>query len=259
MLTHTTSTALFGMLMLLLLCLHYFIFPLHEFIFIFPVLGYFVLVAWGSSQINSNYHLTVLCQSKDVTSKHIALSFDDGPHETVTPLVLDWLKKHEISATFFCIGKNIEGKEALLQRMHSEGHVIANHSYSHSYFFDFFGSSKIKNELSRTNELVEKLLGSKPALFRPPYGVTTPSIAQAVEQLKLTCIGWNVRSMDGVSKNQEKIIERVCAQIQPGAILLFHDTYEQVIPVLDATFQHCRANGFKIVSLEKLVKIKPYV
>jgi peptidoglycan/xylan/chitin deacetylase (PgdA/CDA1 family) len=101
MLTHKTTTALFGMLMLLMLCLNHFIFPLPEFIFILPVLGYFALVAWGSSQINSNYHLDVFCQSKDISNKHIALSFDDGPNETVTPLVLDWLKKHEISATFF--------------------------------------------------------------------------------------------------------------------------------------------------------------
>lgn len=259
MLTHKTNTALFGMLMLLLLCLHYFIIPLPEFIFIVPALVYFAIVAWGSSQINSNYHVDVFCQSKDSSTKHIALSFDDGPNETVTPMVLDWLKKHEISATFFCIGKNIEGKEALLQRMHAEGHVVANHSYSHSYFFDFFGSSKIKKELSRTNDTIEKLLGIKPALFRPPYGVTTPSIAEAVEQLKLTCIGWNVRSMDGVSKNQDKIKERVCSQIRPGSMLLFHDTYEQVIPVLEATLNHCVTNGFKIVSLEKLLKIKPYV
>ena len=259
MLTHKSNTAIFGLLMLLLLCLHSFLHPLPWFLFVLVALVYFALLSWGSAQIHSNYHLAVICSGKENGKQEIAISFDDGPDAETTPAVLDLLKKHGLTATFFCIGKKIEGKEKLLKRMFDEGHIIANHSFSHSYFFDFFGPVRIKNELLRTNLEIERVIGKKANYFRPPYGVTTPNIANAVEKLQLKTIGWNIRSMDAVEKDEKKIIETVTSQIKSGAIILFHDTNSRVLPALEATILHCQKNGFKIVPLNRLINCEPYV
>jgi peptidoglycan/xylan/chitin deacetylase (PgdA/CDA1 family) len=259
MLNHRINTAFFGLIMLLFISIHFFLNPLPMPLFALPVLVYFLILVWGSSQINSNYHLPTVCQGVSISGKEIALSFDDGPDLLITPGVLDILKKHNVKASFFCIGKKIEGNEKLLQRIVDEGHVLGNHSYSHSYLFDFFGSAKIKEELNKTNWLVEKITGKQMHYFRPPYGVTTPNIATAIKEANFSCIGWSIRSLDAVSKNETEIVNRVSSQLTPGSIILFHDTAPHILPVLEQTLLACKKNGFNIVSLNDLIKINPYV
>ncbi len=258
MLTHKSNTALFGLLMLLLLTLHSFYAPVPVILFVLTGFVYLSLLIWGSASIHSNYHVKTFCKNSERSSKEIAISFDDGPNSTFTPLVLDALKKHEVSATFFCIGKNLQGNESLIQRIAEENHILGNHSYSHSYFFDFFGTEKIKQELLETNKQIEAICGKKVQFFRPPYGVTTPNIAAAVEALKFTTIGWNIRSMDAVNRNESKIVKRVTEQLQPGSVILFHDTHSRILPVLEEVLEHCKKNGYKIVSLKHLLNLEPY-
>lgn len=259
MLTHKSNTAIFGLIMLLLLCIHSFIHAVPIWFFMLPALAYFSFLAWGSSQISSNYHLKAICSGTSNNKLEIALTFDDGPDSEITPRVLELLKKHNAKATFFCIGKKIQGKESILKQIAAEGHTVANHSYSHAYLFDFFGTSRIKAELQKTNFEIERVLGKQAVFFRPPYGVTTPNIAAAVEALDLKTIGWNIRSMDAVEKDEKKISERVKSQLKPGAIILFHDTNARVLPVLEETLVFCEKNGFKIVGLNRLINTEAYV
>jgi peptidoglycan-N-acetylglucosamine deacetylase len=257
MLTHKNVTAIFGMTFLLLLLVDSFYYPIPLSLFILLGFFYFGIIAWGSSQINSNYHITALCHGNQA-AKEIAITFDDGPDKAITPEVLAILKKHEVKATFFCIGKKIAGNENLIQQIVADGHIVANHSFSHSYFFDFFGTAKITNELEKTQAELEQIIHKKSLLFRPPYGVTTPAIANSIEKLKLTCIGWNVRSLDTIEKNESKLVQRVTSQLNSGSIVLFHDTNKRVAKALEQTIEYCHLNGFKIVSLDQLLKIEPY-
>ncbi len=253
MLTHTKNTAFFALLYLLLLLFHFFIFPVPSIFFVLIIAVYFGILAWGSAAINSNYHLHTICAATQNKHNEIAFSFDDGPDAAITPLVLDILKREDIKATFFCIGKKIQGNESILNRLSTEGHTIGNHTFSHSTLIDFYREKTLKKELAETNQLIEKITKQKVIFFRPPYGVTTPALAAAVKNLNLTTIGWNIRSFDTQKNSPQKIAKRVCAQIKPGSILLFHDTNTRITSVLEETIAFCKKNGFKIVSLEKLI------
>jgi peptidoglycan-N-acetylglucosamine deacetylase len=105
---------------------------------------------------------------------------------------------------------------------------------------------------------VKKVIGIKPTLFRPPYGVTNPNLKTAIVKGKYSAIGWSVRSMDTVIKDEKKLLTKVTAAIQPGAVFLFHDTSIATIKMLPTFLQEVKKRGYKIVPLDKLLHLKPY-
>jgi peptidoglycan-N-acetylglucosamine deacetylase len=216
----------------------------------------FVILVIGSSFISLNFHLKAYCNNPLETEKKIALTFDDGPNE-MTLQLLQVLKKYNAKATFFCIGKNIEKHPEILEQVIEEGHTVGNHSYSHSPFFDFYRKNRLVEEIEKTNSLIEIITGKKAALFRPPYGVTNPSIRRAIEVTKHKVIGWNIRSLDGILKNEKIIFARVKNRITPGGIVLLHDTAHSV-NILERLLQYLDENDCKVVSIENLLKIKAY-
>jgi peptidoglycan/xylan/chitin deacetylase (PgdA/CDA1 family) len=225
--------------------------------FIAVILLWLMIVLWGSFFIASNYHIKALCSNPLETENYIALTFDDGPNEN-TLLVLDLLKVYNAKAAFFCIGKQIEKHPEIVQRIIDEGHIVGNHSYSHSHFFDFFRKKKLINELNQTDALLEQFVGKKIKLFRPPYGVTNPSIRRALQVTKHQVIGWNIRSLDGAVKNQEVLYNRITKRVAPGGIVLLHDTRLHSVKVLEQLLQFLQENKYTVVSLEQLLKIKAY-
>ncbi len=217
----------------------------------------FVFLLIGSSFIQLNFHVTAYCSNPSEKQKKIALTFDDGPNP-ITPQILALLKQYNAKAAFFCIGKNIEKHPEIVKQTFEEGHIIANHSYSHSHFFDFYRKEKLVSELQQTDTIIEKIIGRKPAFFRPPYGVTNPSIRRALEVTGHLVIGWNVRSMDGITKNEKAIYQRIEKRIAPGAVILLHDTSETTVRVLEQLLLFLQANQYEAVSLEELLHLKAY-
>lgn len=216
-----------------------------------------LIVFWGSAFIGSNYHIKTYCGNPLETEKKIALTFDDGPNE-VTLLVLDVLKKYNAKATFFCIGKNIETHPDILKRALEEGHTVGNHTYRHSPFFDFYDKDQVIAEIKQTDDLIESVLGKKVNLFRPPYGVTNPSIRRALAVTKHKTIGWNIRSFDGGSKNEKFIFDRIIKRIKPGGIVLLHDTAIQTVSVLEQLLTFLQKKNYAVVPLDELLNIKAY-
>lgn len=217
----------------------------------------FVVLLIGSSFIQLNFHVTAFCNNSLEKEKKIALTFDDGPSE-ITPQVLEILKKFNAKATFFCIGKNIEKHPEILRKIVSDGHLVGNHSYNHSRFFDFYRKKSVVDEIEKTNAIIENVIAKKVTFFRPPYGVTNPSIRRALQQTKHHVIGWNIRSMDGITSNKEYIIKRIKNRIKSGGIVLLHDTSQNSIEVLEQLLQFLEENKYKVVSLEQLLNIKAY-
>lgn len=222
-----------------------------------PGAVYMALIIYGSLSIQSNFHAQAYCYA-NTSEKEIALSFDDGPNPEFTPQVLSLLAQYDASAMFFVIGKNIHGNENLLKQIDSAGHSIGNHSYTHSFFVDFKSFEGFKNELNRTAESVYKIIGKRMNLFRPPYGVTTPNLAKASKELNYSIIGWSIRSFDTTAVSAQIINRRVQSQIKPGAIILFHDSSDKTIEILKQTLNFAKENGYKIVSVERLLKINAY-
>lgn len=225
--------------------------------FVFVGFLWLLIVFLGSTFIASNYHVKTYCNNALETEKKIAITFDDGPHE-MTVLVLDVLRKYNAKATFFCIGKNIEAHPDILKRTIAEGHTVGNHSYSHSSFFDFYRKDQVIAEIKQTDALIESVLGKKTSLFRPPYGVTNPSIRKALVVTKHKTIGWNIRSLDGVIKKENFLFNRIIKRIKPGGIVLLHDTSIETVNVLDQLLSFLKKNNYTVVPLEELLNIKAY-
>lgn len=211
----------------------------------------------GSLMICSGLYLNVLCSGRK-DDKVISLTFDDGPDPMITPRVLDLLEEYDVKAAFFLVGKNIEGNEALVQRMVEEGHVIGNHSYSHHNFFGFMRTKAVMDDLNKTAHLLKKISGRTPGLFRPPFGITNPHIAKAVRSLDYITIGWNIRSLDGIKRNDQQTIDRVITRMKPGGIVLLHDNHAGIFSILENVIEKMLKENYSIVRLDELLDVKPY-
>ena len=231
----------------------------HELSLWFYFVPFFIaslIVSWGCYFIQSGFFLKAYCGG-DKNKNQVAITFDDGPHEN-TPVVLDTLKQNNVKAAFFCIGKNFAGREAIVRRIIEEGHIIGNHSYSHSNMIDFYPIKKLNEDVSKADELILRSTGKKNTLFRPPYGVTTPTVARMVKEKKYQVIGWNVRSYDTSIKDKDKLLRRILSRMGNGSVILLHDTTPGIEIVLQKVLDHARKKNLNVVSIEEMFQIKAY-
>jgi peptidoglycan/xylan/chitin deacetylase (PgdA/CDA1 family) len=151
--------------------------------------------------------------------KELYLTFDDGPHETATPFVLDQLKDYNAKATFFCLGKNVKAYPGIYERILDDGHAPGNHTFNH------LDGWKAKNSLY-VNDIAEaaKYIDSK--LFRPPYGKISPFLSRLLrKKLNYKIIMWHVLSGDfDVKLSPQKCLENVLLNAERGSIIVFHDS-----------------------------------
>ena len=221
-----------------------------------PLVAYGGVVAYGSARISSSFFIKTRCRA-ETTQPHIALTFDDGPAAT-TPAVLAILARHEAPATFFCIGQRVRENPAMVRQLDAAGHLIGNHSFTHHFFIDLFSTRRLSQEIADTDAAIAAAIGRRPRLFRPPYGVTTPNLARAIRRAGHWCIGWNVRSMDTVIKDEQQLLGRMVRALAPGAVFLFHDSSAATLGMLDAFIRQARQRGFRIVPLDQLLGLTPY-
>jgi len=106
---------------------------------------------------------------------------------------------------------------------------------------------------------MQKVIGLKPKLFRPPYGVTNPNLKKAVNKGNYIPVGWTIRSLDTVITDEQKLLTKVTKALKPGAVVLFHDTGKAIPAILPAFIKEAREQGFEIVRLDKLLNLEPYV
>ena len=223
---------------------------------IIGLLLYLSSLALGSFAIGLNFYLQNINKLPS-NQNQIAVTFDDGP----TPLTLDVLKilaKWNARATFFCIGSAIETYPEILVKIHEEGHLIGNHTYSHKNWFPVLRIDDMISDVNKTTDLIQNLIHQRPILFRPPFGVTNPRIAKAVKNLGLKSIGWNKRSLDTVSKNNSAILKRVTKNLTSGDIILFHDNLPQAAENLDLFLAVATEKGFKCERLDNILNINAY-
>ncbi|MBC7534337.1 MAG: polysaccharide deacetylase family protein [Ferruginibacter sp.] len=226
---------------------------------IFPILLvlYSLILFYGCYYIGSNFFMKVFCSAK-TERKEIAISFDDGPAENFTPLILKTLKEHNVKAGFFCIGNRIAGNENIFKQLKEEDHIIGNHSYTHDFFFDLFSSKRMLHELKMMDGDTVKITGLKPKLFRPPYGVMNPNLRKAIIEGGYIPVGWNVRSMDTVIKDKKKLLNKILKALKPGAVYLFHDTSASTVEILPAFIRQVKELGYEIVRLDKMMNLAAY-
>jgi peptidoglycan/xylan/chitin deacetylase (PgdA/CDA1 family) len=180
--------------------------------------------------------------------KILYLTFDDGPHETATPFVLDELKRYNAKATFFCLGKNVQSHPEIYQRILNEGHSTGNHTFNH------LNAWHVKNEEYIDDvKQGEKFIQSK--LFRPPYGRIYPSLSKKLRtQFGYKIIMWHVLSGDfDESIEPEKCLKNVLSKAQQGSIIVFHDSikaWKSLQFALPAVLKSFTEKGFSFKSLQ---------
>jgi peptidoglycan/xylan/chitin deacetylase (PgdA/CDA1 family) len=188
-------------------------------------------------------NIFVKAQCKNST-KEILLTFDDGPHPVQTPKVLEVLRRYNIKAMFFLIGENAEKYPDTVRQIVADGHSTGNHTYSHQGKFPIFSAKKIREELEKTDNILQKITGKKVKYFRPPFGITNIRISRIIREQRYKVIGWNIRSYD-TSLTQEKALNRVTKRLRPSAIILLHDILPDSEKLLEKILQEIRRQGYK--------------
>lgn len=219
------------------------------------VLGSLLILSflvYASYSIRSGIYLRSFCR-KRTREKVVALTFDDGPDPIQTPKVLQILKEQQATACFFCIGHKVKGNEKLLQQMVVEGHLIGNHSFTHSGLFPLYGLSRMKKDLQTCQSELERVTSQPVTLFRPPFGVTNPTIAKAVRQLGYTSIGWNIRTLDTQQPSPDKVLDRIRKGIKPGSIILLHDRMPNSGQLVKQILDLLKEQGYTVVRLDELL------
>lgn len=219
-------------------------------------LGYLGLLVIASIKIRWNFYLRSVHTlpllkvkfdggqlSVAQRGRQVSLTFDDGP-AAHTAEILDILKAENVPAAFFLIGKNIAGRESLVRRMQAEGHAIGGHSFTHGFHFDWQSAARMQEEIRATNRAIEDITGQAVTMFRPPYGVTNPNLARAVQGTGMRSIGWSLRSLDTVAENEARLLDRILKKVKPGDIILLHDRCAITRQILPQLIQGLKARGF---------------
>jgi peptidoglycan/xylan/chitin deacetylase (PgdA/CDA1 family) len=153
----------------------------------------------------------------------VAITIDDGPDPEVTPHVLSQLGEHRARATFFCVGERVERYADLSREIVGRGHDIENHSQRHRHNFSLMGPRGLSIEISRAQDTILRVTGSRPRFFRAPAGLRNPFLDPVLARLQLRLASWTRRGFDTVSANSDAVYRRLAGSLQSGDILLLHD------------------------------------
>lgn len=153
----------------------------------------------------------------------VGLSFDDGPDPEVTPIVLDELDRWRAQASFFVIGERVARYPAIVAEIVARGHRVENHTWSHPAFFCCLGPRAARRQIERTGDVIERAIGARPRLFRPPAGLRQPWLDPVLVGLDLELVSWTRRGFDTADGSVDRVLRRVSHGLEPGEIVLLHD------------------------------------
>ncbi len=188
-----------------------------------------------------------------VDEPYIALTFDDGPHATLTPKLLDLLASRHIKVTFFVLGECVQQNGEILQRAAREGHEIGTHSWSHPQL-NRMSDDGVRSQLKRTDDLIKSVIGRRPTLFRPPYGALTGKQKKWIpEEFGYRIILWDVDPLDWKDPGPAAVTNRIVRETRPGSIVLSHDIHRGTIESVPATIDQLLAKHFKFVTVSELI------
>ena len=179
----------------------------------------------------------------------VALTFDDGPHKTYTPLLLDGLKERDVKATFFLIGENISGKEEIVRRMAEEGHLIGNHTYSHVRLSGMEPEAACE-EITKTSELIQDITGKPAEYIRPPFGEWDKSLECG---LPLFPVLWTVDTLDWTTENASDVVRRGTENVKDEDVILLHDCYASSVKAAFEIVDTLKSRGFQFVTADELI------
>ena len=192
---------------------------------------------------------TVAAELSDQEHPKVALTFDDGPHPVYTPKLLEGLKKRKIHATFFLIGKNIEGNETIVKQIQQEGHLIGSHTYNHVQLSNL-SEAKAKEEVLKGCNKIYETTGVYSSFVRPPFGAWKKNLDFCITMIP---VSWNVDSLDWKLQNIEKIVKRVVKDVEEDDIILMHDIFDTSVEAALKITDTLSEEGYEFVTVDELL------
>lgn len=180
--------------------------------------------------------------------KYIAITFDDGPKQGTTDVLLAGLKERGVHATFFLIGQQIEGNEDLIRQMSEDGHLIGNHTFNHVNLAKI-SSTDGARELAECFGEIQPLTGQDTCLVRPPYGEVNDLLKKNID---CPIILWSVDTRDWTGKTASDIADYIVATAQAGDIVLLHDIYKDSVQGALMAIDTMQKNGYTFVTVSEL-------
>lgn len=190
--------------------------------------------------------------------KRIALTFDDGPHPTLTPRILEILDRYGIKATFFVVGENVINYPEAAREVIRRGHEVGNHTFTHPHIAGL-DEDAIMDEIGKCEDALEELCEYRPHLLRTPQGVLTPSLEKCLQDDDYILVLWSLDTRDWEKKSTACVVRAVLDRIQAGDIILMHDyighnsktpdALEEIIPKL-------LSEGYEFVTVSALLGIR---
>ena len=194
--------------------------------------------------------------AEQTEEKHIYLTFDVGYENGNTASILDTLKKHNVSATFFVVGTYIESDPELVKRMAEEGHIVGNHTWHHPDMSQIAAMDAFKKELEDVENAYLEVTGEEMTKFyRPPQGKYSEANLKMAQDLGYKTFFWSLAYVDWYDDNQpsrEEAFEKLLGRIHPGAIVLLHSTSDTNALILDELIQKWEEMGYTIRPLTEL-------
>ncbi len=219
------------------------------------VLLLFVLYGRTRQECENTAGNEIEVQAESASAKHppeikkVALTFDDGPHYAYTKILLDGLKEREVAATFFVTGEHAALHPDLVKRMHDEGHLVGNHTYSHIQL-RHDNREEYKEELILTNEVLEEITGEEIIFVRPPYGSWDKTFE---EELNMIPVLWTVDPLDWCSSSVQCIVQNTMCEVGDNDIILMHDYYETSVTAALKIVDELIEDGFTFVTVEEIM------
>lgn len=191
--------------------------------------------------------------------KKVALTFDDGPDNDLTPKLLDILKKYNVKVSFFVIGSRVDNAPGVLKRAVEEGHVVLNHSFSHPEFRKI-DTNAVKKEILDNEDKIYSAIGLRPAIVRPPYGSVDQRVVNTIKELGYKTALWSIDTLDWQNRNKDKIISIVTSSVKPEDIILMHMNEDktatlEAVPELIEKLKKC---GYGFVTLDEMLEVNAY-
>jgi peptidoglycan/xylan/chitin deacetylase (PgdA/CDA1 family) len=187
--------------------------------------------------------------------KYVALTFDDGPHHSLTPEILNILRDEGAKGTFFVVGNRAETYPDLISQIAAEGHDIGNHTWNHLSLAKNTTETGLKS-LRKTNDLITGLTGKRCTIVRPPYGATSARVRSMLQDNGWHQILWDSDSRDWQNKNPDVILYRVMKSLEPGGIILFHDIHPGAAKMLPTLIRALKSEGYRCVTISELIALK---
>ena len=184
------------------------------------------------------------------SDKKVALTFDDGPHPTITTQILNTLEKYDAKATFFVVGNRVEKYSDIVIETLERGHEIGNHSWNHAKLTEL-SSKQVVEQINSTNNAIKNVLGEYPTVFRPPYGAKNNQVVSVID---LPVIMWTIDTMDWKYRDSTTLLPMVKKNMHNNAIILMHDIHQSTADGLDSVLKYLHDQGYEFVTVSEILQ-----